>query len=191
VYLSDKDIKAAIQKGSITIQNFDQDRLQPASYDILLGKEFLIFKNHSLDCLDPKIPAKNYMKKITLEGKEDFFILHPHQLALGVSKDRIGVDAKHCYNLMGKSSLGRLGLIIHATAGFIDPGNDLNVTLELYNTNAVPMKLYPNMKIGQVAFFELNSKCERPYGHKDLNSKYYKHTKVEASRMHLNFGDSE
>jgi dCTP deaminase len=187
MYLSDKDIEKAINSGAITISDFDPDRLQPASYDILLGQEFLVFKNHSLDCLDPKKPAGVNMEKIALNNSEEFFILHPHQLALGVSKDRIGVNSKHCYNLMGKSSLGRLGLIIHATAGFVDPGNDLNVTLELYNTNSVPMKLYPNMRIGQVAFFELKSECKRPYGHKDLNSKYYRDTNVEPSKMHLNF----
>jgi len=127
------------------------------------------------------------MRKITLGSEDDFFILHPQQLALGVALDYIGVDEKYCYNLMGKSSLARLGLIIHTTAGFVDPGNALNVTLELYNTNSVPIKLYPGMKIGQVAFFELKSKCDRPYGHKSLKSKYFGSRTVEASKMHQNY----
>ena len=186
MYLSDKDIRHALRNGEITISDFDRSRLQPASYDILLGYEFLLFDEKRIDCIDPKRRVENKMTKVTLSSEDTPLTLLPKQLVLGVSYDRIGVNEKHCLSLMGKSSLGRLGLIIHTTAGFVDPGNDLNITLELFNTNDVPMKLYPKMKIGQVAFFELKSACERAYGHKDLGSKYYKSTTVEASKMHLN-----
>lgn len=187
MYLSDKDIKSAMKKGDITIEHFDPDRLQPASYDILLGFEFLIFQCNQIESIDPRDSIAKYMRKVKLNSESEYLSLHPQQLVLGVSHEQIGVDSKHCFNLMGKSSLGRLGLIIHTTAGFIDPGNNLNVTLELFNTNRVPIRLYPKMKIGQVAFFELKSECERPYGHKDLHSKYYKSTTVEASKMHKNY----
>ena len=187
MYLSDRDIKEELKKGYIIIEDFDEDRLQPASYDILLGYDFLSFEYEKIDYMDPKSDISKAMRKTTLKSPDDFFILHPHKLALGVSKDYIGVGSRHCFYLMGKSSLARMGLIIHTTAGFIDPGNALNVTLELFNTNSVPIKLYPEMKIGQVAFFELRSECERPYGHKKLNSKYHGSRTVEASKMHRNY----
>lgn len=187
MYLSDKDIREALAKGDIKIDTFDESRLQPASYDILLGYEFLVFEYEKIDIIDPKEDISSSMRKITLRSEDDFFILHSQQLALGVALDYIGVNEKYCYNLMGKSSLARLGLIIHTTAGFVDPGNALNVTLELYNTNSVPIKLYPGMRIGQVAFFELKSKCDRPYGHKSLNSKYFGSRTVEASKVHQNY----
>jgi dCTP deaminase len=191
MYLSDRDIRAAMKNGDILIEDFDETRLQPASYDILLGYEFLVFEYDSIDIMDPRKDISKAMRKRTLKSKDDVFILHPQQLALGVAKDYIGVGDKFCYNLMGKSSLARMGLIIHTTAGFVDPGNALNVTLELFNTNSVPIKLYPEMKIGQVAFFELKSKCERPYGHKSLKSKYFGSRTVEASKMYENFIDSK
>ena len=187
MYLSDRDIKEALKTGDIVIEDFDESRLQPASYDILLGYEFLSFEYEKIDFMDPREDIGKAMKKTKLESKDDAFILHPQKLALGVAQDFIGVGARHCYYLMGKSSLARMGLIIHTTAGFIDPGNALNVTLELFNTNSVPIKLYPEMKIGQVAFFELRSECERPYGHDDLNSKYYGSRTVEASKMFRNY----
>ena len=187
MYLSDIDIKEALKQGDITIKDFDESRLQPASYDILLGHDFMTFQYEKIDSIDPRKDATQAMNKVNIKSEDDYISLHPQQLALGVSLDYVGVGPKYCMNLMGKSSLGRLGLIIHTTAGFVDPGNSLNVTLELYNTNSVPIRLYPKMKIGQIAFFELKSECERPYGHKDLNSKYYKSTTVEPSQMHKNY----
>lgn len=187
MYLSDRDIKDAMKAGDITIEDFDEERLQPASYDIRLGYEFLSFMYEKIDFMDPKENITKAMRKTKLKSTDDYFTLHPRKLALGVSLDFIGVGPKHCFYLMGKSSLARMGLIIHTTAGFIDPGNALNVTLELFNTNSVPIKLYPEMKIGQVAFFELKSECERPYGHEKLNSKYYGSRTVEASKMHENY----
>ena len=184
--LSDHDIKNELDKGTITISPFDLDRLQPASYDVLLGNDFLIFNYHAIEIIDPKSPTSNLMTKVSLKDYEAF-ILQPGKFALGATKDVIGVNNNFACQINGKSSLARLGLIIHTTAGFIDPGNKLNITLELYNTNSVPIKLYAGMKIAQVAFYQLRSPSEKAYGDKSLNSKYYGSTGVEASKMHLNF----
>ena len=185
--LSDIDIKKALEKGEIIIHDFEEERLQPASYDVLLGFEFIIFDIHKMDSIDPKNKSTEYTKKVVLESEDDYFVLHPGQFALGVTLDYFGVGNKHACQIMGKSSLARLGLIIHTTAGFIDPGNELNVTLEFVNVNTLPIKLYPKMKIAQIAFFELKTPCNRKYGHPDLNSKYYKSKGVEASQMWKNF----
>jgi dCTP deaminase len=184
--LSDVDIVKALEAQEITIDNFDPKRLQPASYDLLLGYTFLTFDRHNYEVLDPREDTAKYMTKTTLKSKDDFFILHPHEFALGVTHDFVGVGDKYSMELMGKSSLARLGLIVHTTGGFIDPGNSLNITLEFVNCNSMPIKLYPEMKIAQAAFTKLTSPCEKPYGHKDLNSKYHNSRDVEASQMHKN-----
>lgn len=186
MFLSDRDIKAALNQGDITIQDFDPKRLQPASYDVLLGSDFLLFDKHTMDLVDPMKPMDNTMRQVTVEDG-GFFVLHPGEFALAVTKDYFGVGAKYCCHIMGKSSLARLGLIIHTTAGFVDPGNELNATLELFNTNSLPVKLYPGMKIAQIAFCQLTSPAEKPYGHKDLGSKYFKSTSVQGSQMWRNF----
>jgi dCTP deaminase len=188
--LSDTDILKAIQSGEIIIDNFDPQRLQPASYDVLLGYSFLTFEKHEFAVIDPREDNSKYMRKHTLKSKDDFFILHPKEFCLAVTHDHVGVGAGHSMELMGKSSLARLGLIIHTTGGFIDPGNTLNITLELLNANSAPIKLYPEMKIGQVAFTQLTSPVNKPYGHADLNSKYHGATDVQASAMHKNYKSS-
>lgn len=185
--LSDVDIKKGLKSGDVIIKNFDPERLQPARYDVLLGHDFLVFDRHQLSAIDPREDVKKYMKPVTIDSENDYFVLQPGEFALGVTNDFIGVSNKLSCEVMGKSSLARLGLIIHTTAGFIDPGNQLNITLEFVNTNKVPIKLYPKMKIAQVAFFQLSSPCEKCYGHKSLNSKYYRATTVQASEMHKNY----
>lgn len=187
MFLSDVDIKQALKNGDITIKDFDPKRLQPASYDVLLGYEFMVFKRHTQAVIDPSEPIDGLMEKISLKSEKDFFILHPNEFALAVTWDYFGVGPQYCLNIMGKSSLARLGLIIHTTAGFVDPGNELNATLELYNTNSMPIKLYPKMKIAQISFGKLLSPAEKPYGHPSLGSKYFKSTGVEASQMAKNF----
>ncbi len=189
MYLSDIDIKNALKNHDIIIKDFDETRLQPASYDILLGFEFLVFKRHRYPNIDPKKPANNYMRKVVLKDKNDYFIIHPNEFVLAVTDDYFGVSNKYCLNIMGKSSLARLGLIIHTTAGFVDPGNELNATLELYNTNSMPIKLYPKMKIAQIAFCQLKTPSQKQYGDPSLGSKYYKNKTVEASKMFKNFKD--
>ncbi len=187
MYLSDIDILDALKTGDIIIKDFDEARLQPASYDVLLGFEFMVFKRHKYPYIDPKQPSQDLMKKVTLTSPDDFFILHPQEFALAVTHDYFGVNNKYCVNIMGKSSLARLGLIIHTTAGFVDPGNQLNATLELFNTNDMPIKLYPLMKIAQIAFCKLQTPSQKVYGDASLGSKYFKNTSVEASKMHQNF----
>jgi dCTP deaminase len=188
--LSDVDIKKALENGEIVISDFDEKRLQPASYDVLLGNEFMVFKTHKLGSIDPRKSVSEHMYKIKLNSPDDYFTIHPNEFVLAVTKDRFGSLANHAVQLMGKSSLARLGLIVHTTAGFIDPGNVLNVTLELVNVNNVAIQLYPGMKIGQIAFYELKTPPSKTYGHADLNSKYHQATSVQASEMWKNFDEN-
>ena len=187
MHLSDTDIKKALISGDIIIKDFDPNRLQPASYDILLGDEFIVFDNHKSDCIDPKENPEKYTRKIKLQGDDSYFVLHPSEFALGVTFDYFGVSQKYACQIMGKSSLARLGLIIHTTAGFVDPGNQLKATLEFVNVNTLPIRLYPKMKIAQIAFYELKSPATKGYGHPDLNSKYHMSKTVEKSQMWKNF----
>lgn len=184
--LSDRTIRKLRATRAIVIEPFVEDQLQPASYDVRLADEFLVFDNTITKQIDPRIDAQPYMRKVKVTEDEPF-ILHPGEFALAATQEVVGVDDQHIAILNGKSSLGRLGLVIHATAGFIDPGNELRVTLELVNVATVPILLYPGMKIGQVVFEELSEPCERPYGHPDLHSKYYKDMGVKGSQMHENF----
>jgi dCTP deaminase len=185
--LSDRDIKKEIAAGNITIKPYNKDYVQPASVDIHLDKHFLIFDTAKHFVIDPKEPVADLMKPVIVKEGEAF-ILHPQEFALGLIQEETGVSDKLVGRLEGKSSLGRLGLIIHTTAGYLDPGNRLKMTLELYNAGRLPIKLYPGMAIGQMAFEYLSSPCERPYGSKGLNSKYYGDKKPVASKMSLNFG---
>jgi dCTP deaminase len=184
--LSDGDIRKAFHQDLIQISPFDDSRIQPASYDVLLGNEFLYFTPGSLQVIDPRISVKEHMTVANIED-DDFFLLKPFGFVLGVTYDKIGVGRKHSAEIEGKSSLARLGLMIHITAGFIDPGNYLNVTFEFFNVNSIPIKLYPKMAVGQIKFTELTSECEKPYGSEGLNSKYYGSNSVQASEMSLNF----
>lgn len=185
--LSDRDILKELKSGEIVIKPFKKACVQPASYDVHLGNVFLIFNVNQNFVIDPKVPSKNLMKEIEIKGDEAF-ILHPGEFALGMLIEETGVSDKLVGRLEGKSSLGRLGLIIHTTAGFLDAGNCLRMTLELFNAGRIPIKLYHKMPIGQMAFEYLSSPCLRPYGSEGLNSKYKGDTKPVASKMHLNFG---
>ncbi len=184
--LSDRTIKKLMESGDISIEPFNPDFLQPASYDVTIGSEFIVFDNTKTKIIDPRSDISSAYRTVTV-SEEEPFILHPNEFALAVTQEKIGVNDKYLYMLNGKSSLGRLGLLVHATAGFIDPGNNLRVTLELFNVATMPIALYPGMKIGQVVFAQLSEPCERPYGHPDLKSKYFGDTGVKASQMHKNF----
>jgi len=184
--LSDRTIKKRLQTGEIKIDPFFEEQLQPSSYDVTLDKDFLVFDTTKTQIIDPRKNITQAMRKV-ISTEEDPFILHPNEFALAATQEIVGVDGKHLVVLNGKSSLGRLGLLIHATAGFIDPGNELRITLELFNVATVPILLYPGMKIAQVVFEEISEHCERQYGHPDLKSKYYKDQGVKASFMHENF----
>lgn len=184
--LSDKTIKEKVDSKEISIEPFDPENLQPASYDLHLDNRFKIFKHHKTEVIDTKKPLHGLMEDIDVKDEEPF-VLHPGNFALALIREKTGVDNKHVARLEGKSSLARLGLIVHTTAGFLDPGNEIKMTLELYNTSPLPIKLYPGMKIAQMAFEEISSECENPYGSEKLGSKYYGSEDVEESKMHLNF----
>ncbi len=182
--LSDKSIKEKLKKGEISIEPFTLSNLQPASYDLHLDKNILEFKD--CEIIDLKKPVENLMKKQILK-KGEGYIIKPKQFILANIKEIVGVDKQHVGRLEGKSSLARLGLIIHTTAGYLDPGNKLRLTLEIVNLNNIPIKIYEGMKIAQIAFEELSQPCEVPYGTKKLNSKYFGDMEVRESQMFKNF----
>ncbi|HNW33152.1 MAG TPA: dCTP deaminase [Candidatus Dojkabacteria bacterium] len=184
--LSDKSIKDSLKKGEIVIEPFSEEFLQPASYDLHLDRYFMIFKEGEGKVIDVKKNIDNLMEEIEI-GMGEAFVLKPGQFALANVKEVTGVDSRHVGRLEGKSSLARIGLLIHATAGFLDPGNKLRLTLELVNTSPLPIKIYEGMKVAQLAFEELDSNCEKPYGSDKLNSKYTGDTKVKTSQMWRNF----
>jgi len=184
--LSDRDIIKEIKAGEIILKPFKRKYIQPASVDLHLDRHFLIFDTTKNFVIDPKKQARNLMKTVDISGSEQF-ILHPQEFALGLVYEETGVSDKVVGRLEGKSSLGRLGLIIHTTAGYLDPGNSLKMTLELFNAGRLPIKLYYKMPIGQMAFEYLSSPCDKPYGSEGLNSKYIGDKKPKISKMHLNF----
>jgi dCTP deaminase len=184
--LSDKTIKRKIKSGEIVIEPFSEEFLQPASYDLHLDTHFLVFNKENIAVVDIKDKPEGLMREIEVTEKEGF-IIHPGEFVLANVKEITGVDEGHVGRLEGKSSLGRLGLIVHATAGFLDPGNELRLTLELANVSPLPIRIYPGIKIAQIAFEILDKECERPYGSKGLNSKYSGDLKVKGSEMWKNF----
>jgi len=184
--LSDKDIKKCLKSGDISIIPFKKNSLQPASVDLHLDKHFLVFDTTNNFVIDPKKPMDGIMKEVEIDEKTPF-VLHPGGFALGMIYEKTGVSNAMVGRLEGKSSVGRMGLLIHITAGFLDPGNDLKMTLELHNTATMPILLYYKMPIAQMAFERLSSDCERPYGEKTKNSKYLGDVKPKASQMWKNF----
>jgi dCTP deaminase len=184
--LSDKDIKKALKNGQISIDPLFPGSIQPASVDLHLGPDFLVFSTDQHTCIDPKQPIDDMMKAVKIDDKRQF-ILHPGEFALGMVYEVVGVADNMVGRLEGKSSLGRMGLIIHATAGYLDPGNKLKMTLELSNLSTLPIKLYYKMPIAQMSFTPLSSSAENAYGKTKLNSKYYGAMKPQASQYYKNF----
>jgi dCTP deaminase len=181
--LSDRDIKLAIQQGKIGIEPLYEGSVQPASVDLHLDKKFLIFRNTAHAFIDVKEPIADLMEEVEI-GPDRPFVIHPGEFTLGVTIERVTLGADMVGRLEGKSSLGRIGIIVHATAGFIDPGNSLKPTLELHNIGNLPVKLYYDMPIAQMAFMQLSSPAEHPY---DKSHKYYGASGPQASKMHENF----
>lgn len=190
--LSDTSIKEGVAQGRIVVAPYDEDLVQPASIDIRLAGQFRVFRNYRYPCIDPKAPQDELTELVEVADGESF-VVHPNEFILGNTIERITLGNDLVARLEGKSSLGRLGLIVHATAGYIDPGFDGNITLELSNVANLPILLYPGMKIGQISFFAMSTPAERPYGHPGLGSKYKGQSAPTASRMHLNFpaGDAK
>jgi dCTP deaminase len=184
--LSDKDIKEYLRLGKISVTPYRPECLQPASIDLHLDRTFLIFDTVNHYVIDVRKPLDNLMRRVEIADDQPF-ILHPGEFALGATYEEVGVGNDVVGRLEGKSSLGRLGIIIHATAGYLDPGNRLKLTLELSNIGSLPVMLFYNMPIAQMSFSPLSSACETPYGAKALGSKYYGAQEPQASQMWKNF----
>ncbi|MFA5126941.1 MAG: dCTP deaminase [Patescibacteria group bacterium] len=187
--LSDRDIKKFLKSGEITINPFDDKYLQPSSIDLHLDRYFLVFDTNQNYVIDPKKPIDNLMKEVSIDEKKPF-VLHPGEFALGLIYETTGVSNNMVGRLEGKSSIGRMGLLIHITAGFLDPGNCLKMTLELHNTASMPILLYYKMPIAQMAFEQLSSPCLHPYSAEHGN-KYAGDVKPMASQMWKNFKKEE
>jgi dCTP deaminase len=184
--LSDVDIRKAIANGQIGIEPFDEADVQPSSVDLHADGLFRIFTNHRYPIIDVKKPMEDLTSLIEVEDGEAF-ILHPGEFVLGSTLEYIKLPNDLVARLEGKSSLGRLGLLIHSTAGFIDSGFEGHLTLELSNVATLPITIYPGMKIGQISFMRLTSEAEHPYGSKGLGSKYLGQRGPTASRYFENF----
>lgn len=184
--LSDRDIKARLDDGSLGLEPFDATMVQPSSVDVRLDRGFRLFDNHKYPFIDPSEEQPELTRLVEVAADEPF-ILHPGEFVLGATYERISLGTDVAARLEGKSSLGRLGLLTHSTAGFIDPGFTGHVTLELSNVSTLPIKLWPGMKIGQVCYFQLSSESEHPYGTGDNKNRYQGQRGPTASRSHLSF----
>ena len=184
--LSDIDIEGFIDFGDISITPYDRSLLQPSSIDVRLGQQFRIFNSNRYTHIDPAQQQDDLTTLVDLSSYSHF-ILHPGEFALAHTLETIGLSDLLAARLEGKSSLGRLGLMTHSTAGFIDPGFTGQITLELSNVSNLPIKLYPGMRIGQVCFFELRSPVRLPYGSEHLTSKYQDQHGPTPSQSWRNF----
>jgi len=184
--LSDVDIRKAIANGQIGIEPFDEVDVQPSSVDLHADGLFRIFTNHRYPIIDVKEPMEDLTSLVEVKN-DDPFILHPGEFVLGSTLEYIRLPNDLVARLEGKSSLGRLGLLIHSTAGFIDAGFEGHLTLELSNVATLPITIYPGMKIGQISFMKLTSEAENPYGSSKLGSKYLGQRGPTASRYFENF----
>ena len=190
VLLSDRDIRAEIASGRVGCEPFSESMIQPSSVDVRLDKFFRVFENHKYSVIDPSIEQAELTREVVAEGNEPF-ILHPGEFVLASTYEVITLPDDIAGRLEGKSSLGRLGLLTHSTAGFIDPGFSGHITLELSNVANLPVKLFPGMKIGQLCLIKLSSPAEHPYGSEKYGSRYQGQRGPTASRSFLNFHKSK
>ncbi len=186
--LSDRSLREALAAGTIVVEPLAPGALQPSSIDLRLDTKFLVFRNYSAGFIDlAAIPDElTELIEVPFGGS---FMLHPGEFVLGATIERVRVANDLVARLEGKSSLGRLGLLIHSTAGFIDPGFDGHVTLELSNVAQLPITLYPGMRVGQISFLRMTSPAELPYGSSALDSKYQHQRGPTPSRYRLDPGD--
>lgn len=184
--LSDRDIRAEIEAGRVSLDPFDASMVQPSSVDVRLDRFFRVFDNHLYPHIDPAEDQPDLTRSVEPEADEAF-ILHPGEFVLGSTYEVVGLPDDIAARLEGKSSLGRLGLLTHSTAGFIDPGFSGHVTLELANVANLPIKLWPGMKIGQLCFFRLSSAAEHPYGSAQYGSRYQGQRGPTPSRSFQSF----
>lgn len=186
VLLSDRDLRAELDAGRVVLDPLDLAMVQPSSVDVRLDRFFRLFDNHKYPVIDPSVDQPDLTRLVDVEAGEPF-MLHPGEFVLGSTYESVTLPADHAARLEGKSSLGRLGLLTHSTAGFIDPGFSGHVTLELSNVATLPITLWPGMKIGQLCFFRLSSPAEHPYGSARYGSRYQGQRGPTASRSHLSF----
>ena len=188
--LSDRDILKELDGGRVQLEPLTRDMIQPSSIDVRLDKFFRVFDNHKYPHIDPASDQSDLTREVEV-GTDETFVLHPGEFVLGSTYEVVTLPDDIAARLEGKSSLGRLGLLTHSTAGFIDPGFSGHVTLELANVATLPIKLYPGMKIGQLCFFRLSSPAENPYGSAKYGSRYQGQRGPTPSRSHANFHRTE
>ena len=188
--LSDRDIRAEIAAKRVGVEPFEEAMIQPSSVDVRLDKFFRVFENHKYSVIDPSTEQAELTREVIAEGDEPF-ILHPGEFVLASTYEVITLPDDIAGRLEGKSSLGRLGLLTHSTAGFIDPGFSGHITLELSNVANLPVKLFPGMKIGQLCLIKLSSPAEHPYGSEKYGSRYQGQRGPTASRSFKNFHRSQ
>lgn len=184
--LSDRDIRARVDIGDIELDPFMPEMIQPASIDVRLDRFFRVFNDRQYTYVDPAEDQGELTEQFSVAQGEPW-ILHPGEFVLGSTLERVHISNQIAARLEGKSSLGRLGILTHSTAGFIDPGFNGYITLELSNVSPLPVKLWPGMKIGQICFFELSSPAEHPYGSQALGSHYQGQRGPTPSRSYQNF----
>ena len=184
--LSDRDIRAEIAADRVVLDPWDPGMVQPSSVDVRLDKYFRLFDNHKYQVIDPAQDQPDLTRLVEVDPK-DGFVLHPGEFVLGSTLEAVTLPDDLAARVEGKSSLGRLGLLTHATAGFVDPGFSGHVTLELSNVATLPIMLWPGMKIGQLCFIRLSSPAENPYGSATYGSHYQGQRGPTASRSHSNF----
>lgn len=182
--LSDRDLRQTIESGHIGIDPYDPKMIQPSSIDIRLGHSFRVFENHLLDSIDLKNLPADFTTEVRIEDDSEppYFLLHPGEFCLAETLEVITVPNDLLATVNGKSSLGRVGLIVHATAGVLDPGFSGSVTLEMTNLTRIPIRLYPELAIAQLIFQYMSSPVEVPYGHPSLGSRYQHQRGATASR---------
>ncbi|WP_430753918.1 dCTP deaminase [Micrococcus luteus] len=184
--LSDRDIRAELDSGRVGLDPLDTAMVQPASVDVRLDRFFRLFDNHRYAHIDPR-QEQDELTRLVEVDPDEAFILHPGEFVLGSTYEQVTLPDDLAARLEGKSSLGRLGLLTHSTAGFIDPGFSGHVTLELSNVATLPITLWPGMKIGQLCFFRLSSAAQSPYGTGANQNRYQGQRGPTASRAHRDF----
>jgi dCTP deaminase len=190
VLLSDRDLRAAIESGDLGLSPFDEAMIQPSSIDVRLDRYFRVFQNSRYTHIDPRERQDDLTTPVETHGDEPF-VLHPGEFVLGSTLEVVRVPDDLAARLEGKSSLGRLGLLTHSTAGFVDPGFSGHITLELSNVANLPITLWPGMKIGQLCLFRLTTPAEHPYGSAVYGSRYQDQRGPTPSRSFRNFSRAE
>ncbi len=185
--LSDRTIRAELDAGRIIIEPLGEGCIQPSSVDLHIDRYFRVFRNHTMGHIDVKQNLEELTELVEID-EDDCFMLHPGEFVLGSTLERVALPTDLVARLEGKSSLGRLGLLIHSTAGFVDAGWDGYLTLELSNIATLPITLYPGMKIGQISFLRMTTPADQPYGSAGLGSKYQGQRGPTPSRYFENFG---